>query len=101
MPIIIRTDLEDVPPVLALVVQPLVQHLHHLDKLVLRIRHLRNLVHLRPGWTPWIVRGRSSDLDLGVGVAFGVVFGDSDGASAATGREIQVITRARLAGVDG
>jgi hypothetical protein len=73
-------------PVFALVIQPLVQHLHNLDKVSsvaqinwliqaspmakqtdsLIIRQLRNLVHLGARWAPGIVRRGISDFGLGI-----------------------------------
>ena len=75
------------PPILPLIIQPLIEHLHHLDKLVLTIRHLRNLIHLCSTRTPGVIGCRPADFDLGVGVAFGVVFGYADGSSAAGGQK--------------
>jgi hypothetical protein len=71
------------PPVLSLVIQPFVHHLHHLDKIVpwhgvsaiiilsfkihsLVVGELRNLIHLRSRRSPWIVRRRISDFGLRV-----------------------------------
>ena len=79
-----RTDLEDVPPILPLVIQPFIQHLHDLDEFVLGVGHLCDLVHLRSRGSPGVVGRRPADLDLGVGVAFGIVFSYPDGTSAAT-----------------
>ncbi len=89
-----NTHLEDVSPILPLIVQPLVYDLHDLDEIVptrimsdatgtvwrlvansLVERHLRELVHLLPGWWPWVVTGRVPDLDLGMRVALAVVLG--------------------------
>lgn len=71
-------SLQDMSPVLALVVQALVQHVHNLIELVrsaaqslldlaqlrgkrscVRVEgHLCDLAHLCPGWTPWVITGR-------------------------------------------
>lgn len=73
--------LQHVAPVLALVVQALVEHVHDFvelrravtlserrsseiaNRVALRIVcHLRDLLHLGPGWTPWVVAGRCNGL---------------------------------------
>lgn len=70
-------------PILPLIIQTLVQHLHNFHKIIpgqsdsvshdnavdklassLIIGQLRNLIHLSPGWTPGIVRSRISDFSL-------------------------------------
>lgn len=67
------------PPILSLVIQPLVHHLHNLDKITpitsdrslwihnkysLIISHLSDFVHLSTGRTPWIVRSSIPDFRL-------------------------------------
>lgn len=87
--------LEHMSPILALVVQPFIEHLHDLHEIgpmqqgksevislslllqqtsdALIVGELRELVHLRSTRTPWIVAGRLADLGLGIAVSFGIV----------------------------
>jgi len=96
--------LEDMAPVLALVVEPLIDHLHDLYEIVsekslsaspfpnnndtcaictqLVIRQLRDFVHLGARWTPGIVRGGIANFSLGVRVPFCVVFRYAEGSLA-------------------
>ncbi len=62
-------------PILALVVETFVQHLHDLDELLLVVCHLGDLVHLRARWTPRIVGRGIPDFGLDVRVTFSVVLG--------------------------
>lgn len=96
--------LEDMAPILALVVEPFIDHLHDLYEIVsenrrqhprsavttqpvaictqLVIRQLCDFVHLGARWTPGIVRGGIANFSLGVGVPFCVVFRYAEGSLA-------------------
>jgi hypothetical protein len=83
--------LEDMPPILSLVVQPFIKHLHNLNKILpfarfrprvspaslnttfqtdsLIISQLSNLVHLCTTRTPWIIRRSISHFCLRIRVS--------------------------------
>ena len=90
--------LEDVAPILSLVVQSLVKHLHNLYEVVpftehsagrrsqtscvyaLVKGHLSDLVHLGSGRTPWVVGCRLPYFRLNIGVPFRVILRHTKGA---------------------
>jgi hypothetical protein len=70
--------LEDVTPVLAFIVQALIDHVHDLVELGgCVVCHLSNLAHLSAGRAPWVIAGSFSDLDLGARVTLGHIFDTS------------------------
>lgn len=76
---------EDVPPVFALVVEALLEHLYDLDKVLLIVGQLGELCHLGPARPPRVVAGRVADLCLRVRVALDRVLRDAQGALADVG----------------
>lgn len=86
-------------PILALVIETFVQHLHDLDKVVsvylrlareepaiqakgnaLIVGHLRDLVHLCAGGTPWIVGSSLANLGLHIRITLCVILRDTERA---------------------
>lgn len=76
---------KDVPPVLALVVEALLEHLYDFDKVLLVVGQLGELCHLGPARPPRVVAGRVADLCLRVRVALDRVFRDAHDALAHVG----------------
>ena len=88
-----HTHFENMTPVLALIIQSFIQHLHDLHKVVSKFRellatfyptiqqkrivliisHLSNLVHLLTRWAPRIIRRRIPNLCLYIRVPFSVI----------------------------
>ena len=90
--------LEYMPPILSLVIETFVQDLHDLDKVLsvhsvsrwsdgvseysLVVSQLCDFMHLPARRGPWVVGRCIADLGLGVRIAFGVVFGHTEGTLA-------------------